>query len=218
MHLRRRALGAKLQIIIMKKDIFVSVIAGIMSALIWSGIFIRLGIPEKYGIGNGIWALVIIVPIGYVFGLYLGKWLSAWKQLFSSFAKYVMIGLLNAGVDFGVFNLLMFATSIEKGQSIVFFKVASFIVAFTNSYFWNKYWAFNAGGTSGGGVEFTKFATVTVIGAALNVGITSGIINFVPPIGAISQLAWNNIAAAIAAVIVLIWNFTGYRVIVFKQT
>jgi putative flippase GtrA len=201
----------------MKKDVFVSAIVGMITAIIWTGIFVRLGIPEKYGVGNGIWVLVIIIPIVFVFGLYLGKWLSSWKMFFNSFAKYVMIGFLNAGVDFGVFNLLMFATSIEKGQSIVFFKVASFIVAFINSYFWNKRWAFNAGNTGGGGAEFVKFATVTVIGAVLNVGITSGIVNFVPPAGAISQLSWNNLAAAVAAVIVLIWNFAGYKLVVFKS-
>jgi putative flippase GtrA len=201
----------------MKKDVSVSAIAGVITALLWAAIFIRLGIPEKYGIGNGIWALVVIVPVGYVFGLYLGQWLSAWKQFFGSFAKYVMIGFMNAGIDFCIFNLLMYITAIEKGQSITIFKIVAFIIAFTNSYFWNKHWAFSASNTSGGGVEFAKFATVTVIGAVLNVGITSGIVNFVPPAGAISQLSWNNIAAAIAAVIVLIWNFAGYRVIVFRK-
>lgn len=201
-----------------KKDIFISAIAGIITALVWAGVFIRLGIPEKYAIGNGIWALVVIIPIGYVFGLYLGKWLSAWKAFFSNFAKYVMIGFMNAGIDFAVFNLLMYITLIEKGQSITIFKVASFIVAFINSYFWNKFWAFKSGETGSGGTEFIKFAAVTIIGAVLNVGLTSGIANFVNPIGGMTQLAWNNMAAVMAAVVVLIWNFAGYKIFVFRKS
>ena len=52
----------------------------------------------------------------------------------------------------------MHATGIDKGPSVSSFKTVSFFVAVTNSYFWNKYWGFEAAGTkTDKGKEFVKF-------------------------------------------------------------
>lgn len=194
-------------------------LVGVLTALVWAGVFMRLGTFEQFGLGRAVWGLVVVVPLVYVFGLYLGAWLSRRWKFFESFAKYVMIGFFNAGVDFGVFNLLMFITGNEKpGLGLTLFKTVSFIIAVTNSYFWNKHWAFKAGGsTEGAGKEFAKFMVVNIIGALFNVGITSGITIIVAPQFGLSQIAWNNIAAVIASAFVLIWNFIGFRLIVFKK-
>ena len=202
-----------------KKDIFIAILIGIFTALIWVPVFLRLGTFRNFlGLNETVvWGLVAVVPLIYLFGLCLGDWLSRRWPVFKQFAKYVMVGFLNAGVDFAVFNLLMFLTQIEKGPYISLFKTASFVIAVTNSYLWNKYWAFEAGASSENrGVEFAKFMAVNIIGAFLNVGITSGIIFAIPPQLGFSQLAWNNMAAVMATAIVLIWNFTGFRLIEFK--
>ncbi len=203
-----------------RKDIFITILVGIFTALVWISVFLRLGTFENIlGFREAAWGLIFIVPIVYVFGLYLGEWLSRWWAFFKSFAKYVMVGFLNSGVDFAVFNLLMHATGIDKGPSVSSFKTVSFFVAVTNSYFWNKYWAFEAAGTkTDKGKEFVKFFVVNVIGAFLNVGITSGVIFAISPQFGFSQVAWNNIAAVIATAIALIWNFIGFRLIVFKKS
>lgn len=209
----------------LKKDIFITILVGIFTALVWVSVFLRLGTFENIhigefsiGLGNKIWGLVVIVPIVYVFGLYLGKWLSRRWAFFKTFARYVMVGFLNSGVDFAVFNLLMHITGIVRGPTVSSFKTVSFIVAVTNSYFWNKYWAFEAGSTkTDKGQEFVKFFAVNIVGALLNVGITTAIIFTVPPQLGFSQVVWNNIAAVIATAIALIWNFIGFRLIVFKK-
>ncbi len=201
-----------------KKDIALTIIIGILTGIIWAGVFIRLGTFDKLGLSWAAWGLVLVVPIVYLFGLYLGAWLSRRLAFFASFAKYVMVGFLNAGIDFGIFNLLMFLTKIENGPLISSFKTVSFVFAFTNSYFWNKYWAFEAGSsTVKKSTEFIKFVIVNIVGAFINVGVASFIIFFVTPRLGFSQLAWNNIAAVIAAAITLIWNFLGFRLIVFKK-
>jgi putative flippase GtrA len=200
----------------MKKDIWIISLAGFFTGLLWSGIFIRLGTLARFHLGNKIWGLVIVVPVIFVFGLYLGKWLSGWKPFFGRFAKFVAIGFFNAGVDFGVFNLLIYLTGIEKGLTLTLFKSVSFIASFTNSYFWNKYWTFNAGKTSDGKGEFVKYAVVTLIGAAINIGISTLIINLIKPAFGFSQLGWDNMAVVFATIGNLIWNFIGYQLIVFK--
>ena len=202
-----------------KKDIFITILVGIFTALVWISVFLRLGTFENIlGFKEAAWGLIVIVPVVYVLGLYLGEWLSRKWAIFSSFAKYVMVGFFNTGVDFAIFNLLMHVTGINKGPAVSSFKTVSFIVAVTNSYFWNKFWAFKAGSTSTDkGKEFVKFVVVNVIGAFLNVGITSGIIFAIPPQLGFGQVVWNNIAAVVATAIALIWNFIGFRLIVFKK-
>ncbi len=202
-----------------KKDIALTILIGIFTALVWAGVFIRLGTFDRLGLGWAVWGLVLVVPIVYIFGLYLGDWLSRRLVFFASFAKYVMVGFLNAGIDFAVFNLLMFMTKIENGPLVSSFKTVSFVIAFTNSYFWNKYWAFEASSsTVKKSTEFIKFVIVNIVGAFINVGFASFIIFFVTPRFGFSQLAWNNIAAVIAAAVTLIWNFIGFRLIVFRST
>ena len=203
-------------IMFQKKDITVTAIVGVFTALIWTGVFIRLGTFNRFNLGNAIWGLVVVAPIIFVFGLYLGQWLSRWKSFFSSFARFVIIGFLNAGVDFGVFNLLIFLTGIEIGWGIALFKTASFLAAFTSSYFWNKYWTFGAGKTANRGAEFIKYTAVTLVGALINIGASFTIINFVTPAFGFSQLGWDNIAVVMATIGNLLWNFIMYNWVVFK--
>lgn len=205
--------------VVPKKDIFITTLVGIFTALVWISVFLRLGTFEIFfGFKEATWGLIAVVPVVYILGLYLGEWLSRKWSIFKSFAKYVMVGFLNTGVDFAVFNLLMHITGIDKGPSVSSFKTVSFIVAVTNSYFWNKHWAFEASAAkTDKGKEFVKFFVVNVVGVLLNVSITSAIVLTTPPQFGFSQVVWNNIAAVIATALALIWNFIGFRLIVFKR-
>lgn len=201
-----------------KRDILISILIGIFTGAIWAGVLVRLHALERFHIGFAVWGLVVVAPIAFVFGLYLGQWLSRWKHFFVSFARFAIVGFFNTGIDFGVFNLLMFVTKVEKGIAVSSFKTVSFIAAVINSYFWNKYWVFEASSSKEGlGREFFKFIVVNVIGLVINVSITSVLVIGVAPKLGFSQLAWNNIAAVVGTVFGLIWNFIGFRLIVFKK-
>ena len=65
--------------------------------------------------------------------------------------------------------------------------------------------------------NFITFGIVTLIGLAINSGIVYAITTFVPPTFVDSQKLWANLAKVLATGISLIWNFTGYRLIVFKK-
>ncbi len=200
-----------------KRDIVIAIIVGIITGAIWAGVFLRLGVLDFLNIGAAVWGLAVLTPIGFVFGLYLGKWLSVRWRIFTSFSRFVMVGFMNAGIDFGIFNLLMFWTNIEEGAAISTFKGISFIAAVINSYFLNKYWVFEASGSGTKAKEFLTFLVVTVVGLLINVGVTSGIVFTVDPQFGFSQLSWNNIAAVFGSLFGLVWNFIGYRLIVFKK-
>jgi putative flippase GtrA len=128
-----------------------------------------------------------------------------------------MIGFLNSGIDFAIFNALIAVTHTETGLAITIFKSISFIVALINSYLWNKYWVFRTNHATKQNQEFLTYIIVTVIGFVLNVGIVTLLINAIaPPLG-LSQLAWDNGAAGIATIANLLSNYLGYHFIVFKS-
>jgi putative flippase GtrA len=138
------------------------------------------------------------------------------KKIVVQFSKFVVVGFINTAIDFGVLNLLMFATGIREGAILFVLNAISFSVATTNSYLWNKYWTFRDK-DSAKVVEIGQFLVVSIIGALINSGIVFAISTFVDPMFGLSQAVWVNAAKVVATGISLIWNFLGYKFIVFKR-
>lgn len=163
----------------------------------------------------------IIIAIAFtilaIFGVYVGYLLSKIAGFFFQLAKFGAVGAANFAVDFGVLNLLIFITGIASGWYFTVFKSVSFIVAVINSFYWNKKWTFKKKGGEGTGKDFLQFLFVSVIGLALNAGTASFIVNVIGPMGMIGDKTWANIATAVASLVVLTWNFLGYKFIVFKK-
>lgn len=140
-------------------------------------------------------------------------------NLLKQFLKFAAVGALNTGIDFAVLNLLMFSTGIYGGQWLIFFNSISFAAAVVNSYFWNKHWTFKkeGNGTEKAAGEFFQFLLISIVGLLLNSGIVYGIATFVHPLFGLSSALWANFAKVLATGIALIWNFIGYKFIVFKK-
>ena len=58
--------------------------------------------------------------------------------------KFAAVGSLNTFLDLGIVNLLILLTSVAAGWTFSLFKAAGFLLAATNSYFWNKFWTFQS--------------------------------------------------------------------------
>lgn len=142
------------------------------------------------------------------------------SKLVSQFSKFVVIGFMNTAIDFGVLNLLMWQTGIYRGKWIILLNAIAFAVAVINSYLWNKYWTFRAKEADEPGEiakEFSQFIMVTLIGLAINTSIVFGVTTFITPFFGLSLELWANLAKAAATGFSLIWNFIGYKFIVFKK-
>lgn len=149
------------------------------------------------------------------FALFILKQLGRVWPVFEQFGKFAAVGTLNTLLDLGALNALIFITGLARGAPFVGFKAVSFLVASTNSYFWNKFWTFESKAPIALG-EYTRFLLFTLVGTFLNVGVASLIVNVLGAPAGVGEKLWANAGALIAVFTSFLWNFLAYRKIVFK--
>lgn len=195
-----------------RSDIIAGVAAGILIAVLSNAVLANLALH----LGVFRWMLVAILPILIVLGLYIASFLSRYWATLWQLAKFLVTGALNTFVDLGILNFLGFVTGIFTGWHYSAFKAISFVGSVINSFFWNKFWVFEKKDVSSAGKEFPKFILVSTVGIVLNTGIASLLVIIIGPPAGISGTLWGNIAAIIAGLTVFVWNFLGYKLIVFR--
>ena len=65
--------------------------------------------------------------------------------------------------------------------------------------------------------EYFVFIFITAVGLAINATLLVLFTRFVPPQFGLNQELWTNIAKALATGVSLMWNFAGYKFILFKK-
>ena len=152
----------------------------------------------------------------------IGIWKRIYNKIVERFPfvkqgiRYVTVGVLNTLLDFTVLNLLMWTTGIYKGKWLLLLNLIAFSATVINGYIWNKRWTFEDKSNKNAKL-FINFLLVSVSGAVVNSTVVYLIATHVDPFFGIGNELWANIAKITAAVISVIWNFTGYKFIVFKK-
>jgi putative flippase GtrA len=202
-----------------KSDILSSIILGEMVAvfLILISKNLERDVPVFDILVRSKWLIFIVVPALAMIGVYGTFYVGRKRPVVFQFGKFITIGLSNTAIDFGILNLLIFVTNIERGYLYSIFKAVSFMVAVTNSYLWNKFWTFKSHENKETRKEFIQFVAISGVGFGINVIVASFIVNVIGPVGEISPRLWANIGAFAAIVISVFWNFLGYKFIVFKN-
>ncbi|MEK7138883.1 MAG: GtrA family protein [Patescibacteria group bacterium] len=219
-----------------RKDFYFSVITGLITGLITWRIFeflnVQIGLfgrklcwSEGGSLGDvaiscwGIsWAwLVMVIPVLWILGVNLGYFLGRWLNFFNQFGKFAAVGFTNAAVYFGILNILIAWSDINKGFWYSVFVAVAFIIGTTHSYFWNKYWVFSAISEGVNKEEFGKFLTVSVVAGLINVGTASGIVNFITPMFGLTADQWANIGGVAGSAVALVFSFVGFKLLVFGK-
>ena len=202
-------------------DVVLALITGEITGWFFYAMLKNMGVTIRYLD----WAAALVFPFLALFGLWVCFLLG--KKFISIFqaAKYLLIGILATLIDLGVMNILITISGIATGMYYSVSKGISFLFATFSKYFGDKFWAFEQMEKEEMKKEFAKFFLVTLVGLVINVYIASIVVNFlgyhiVTLFG--SQLGLNekmiaNIGAIVAAVAVAVWNFVGYKFIVFKK-
>lgn len=200
-----------------KKDLKFSVVTGLITGIMLWRILVFLEAPT-FGLPYHphSW-FVVIIPVLWILGVNFGYFLGQWMPFFNQFGKFVAVGFTNFFIDTGVLNLQIGLTGIESGWYYSLFKTISFIVAVTNSYFWNKFWVFEAGTSGSGRSEAFKFFAVNIVAIIFNVTIASLTVNYIDPIGGLDGKTWANVGAGVGSAFAIVLTFVGSRLLVFKK-
>ena len=195
----------------MIRDYFFAVLIGLVTAMLTLPILKNLEIDLPFNS----FLLLIIIPILWIIGIWLGAFFSRWLAFTRQFARFSVAGFLAAAIDFGILNFLMFVTGLVSGLPFTIFKSISFMIAATNSYFVNKFWTFHKSEEINY-KEYLQFLAVSAVGISINVGVATLIVNGLGPQFDIGPKGWANIGAVAGSAVGLIWNFIGFKLIVFK--
>jgi putative flippase GtrA len=136
--------------------------------------------------------------------------------LAAQFLRFAVVGALNTGIDFAILNVLSYLTNITDGARIIPLKGVAFLAANVNSYLINKRWTFKDKTDGQGAKQFSVYLSVSVIGALINIGAVFLITTYISPLFGMSDKLWLNVANLVATGLSLVWNFIGYKLIVFR--
>ena len=151
--------------------------------------------------------------------------------------KFAVVGAINTMIDVIILNALVFlgfaTTIIIFGQKFLIANIISVAAAMVNSFILNKQWTFKSADKENIYLEIIKFFAITIIGMFVihqlifnalyfNLPFISSIIvsivHFVKLNGIFpDEFVVLNFSKAIAIFGSLIWNFIGYKFIVFKK-
>ncbi|HKN99356.1 MAG TPA: GtrA family protein [Pseudonocardiaceae bacterium] len=118
--------------------------------------------------------------------------------------RFVLFGVLSAGVDFGVYQLFL-----HVGTWADVAKAISFVCGTITAYALNRRWTF---GSAGGAAPATRFALLYTVTFFVNVGVNAAGLRLLAPYGWHVPVAWV-IAQGTATVI----NFVMLRTVVFRD-
>jgi len=179
-----------------------------LSFLVTNTVSKALGISEgwKYGVITGVGFICAVIQSyswnrTWTFGAETG--VTLWNNL----KRLVMVGAL------GAISLVLVAVASTLSAPAVFYLIITIIYLISENLFW-RHFGFHMSDWDHVGHSFLIFFIVTAIGFLINSSL-SGLLSTHIHI-AHSDLD-KNIATALATGISLIWNFIGYKLIVFKK-
>lgn len=146
-------------------------------------------------------------------------WNRAWTfsegsgvSLFQNALRLIMVG----GLGFAAFAGVVIGAAYDASNIYFLMILVAFVI--TELLLWNAFQlSFGAG--QGAGTQFTSFLIISLIGLAINSTIVVIATKFITPElqDYVNVDTIKNVAKILATAFSLIWNFVGYKLVVFKR-
>lgn len=204
---------------IKKTDLLLSLVIGLLSVLMIIFVGGNLSAENSFFglIANYYKYLFVVFPLLCVSSLLLCRLLTkTFGYFFYQMGKFALVGGFNFLLDIAILNSLIFATGAVKGFPQSGFKAVSFIFGAVSSYLLNKHWTFQPKSNSDASKEILRFAAISFVGLAINVGADYVFVNIIDNFWEMKPMLWAQFSAVMAAVVAMSWNFIGYKFFVFK--
>ena len=201
------------------KDFILSLLCGFLAGIFLLAIVKNPYVTEFKGLNNlggVVWLLPLLFAFLFFLAIAIAKTLFRRVLFLMQIGKFAESGVLNTLIDIGILNLLSWWFNIFSGPWLIIMNIVAFAFATTNSYFWNKFWTFEKKESAANG-EFITFFIVSVIGIGINTSIVYFGTTFMDPLLNVSNAAWLDVVKVGATFASMIWNFAGYKFIVFKK-
>lgn len=164
-------------------------------------------------VGSRGWISLLILPELSLLGLWISEKLGKKFPFMHQVGKFVLVGIFADLIDIKAYQFLYFLIPFSS----LAIKAVSFLVATFIKYWWNKFWAFEKMEKDGMKKEAAKFFAVTLGGLLINV---VSFYYFTKILGAQFSLEislWTELSIIFAALAAAVWNFLGYKFVVFKK-
>ena len=156
-------------------------------------------------------AFLIAVSHSYFWNRYLVFGRSAALGIAASLSRFVVAGILGAVV------IVAAGFGAAKQYEYPFYLGLLAALVIGEIVFWHVFQIGRNTLMPGSRRDFSYFIAITAVGAFIQFFVTSLITSHVPPQFGLPQGLWTYLANALATAISLVWNFAGYKIIVFKN-
>lgn len=182
--------------------------------------FVVGDILKSFGIGIGFWFNIVLwlaFPLFALTCLWIASLIGRKIVFIFQGAKHLLVGAVATVFDLKFFELLIWICSFAVAIHPLIAKGISFLFSTLIKYWGNKYWAFQKHEKEEMPKEILYFFFITLIGLMLDV------ICFAVFTGCYSMDYCNapavqmKIGVIMAALVVALWNFLGYKFFVFKK-
>jgi len=193
-------------------DIIFALICG------WMLNWVAFDVLKSFGIDFGLWRWLLswVLPLAALACLWLA-YLIGRKILFVfQVAKNILVGAFATVVDLKFFEILVWLFSPSAGMLIIS-KGISFLLSTSLKYWGNKHWTFEKHEKEDLLKEISQFFIVTAVGLILDIGSFFYFVKIMGPQFSLTPHIWTEFSVIFAAIIAAVWNFLGYKFLVFKK-
>ena len=177
--------------------------------------FVAGDILREFGISIGFYYSLILwiaFPIISLFFLWTAFLIGRKVLFFYQITKFLLVGAAATVIDLKFFELLSWFS-----VNFIISKGISFIGATSLKYWGNKHWAFLQHESINMHIEIIKFFAITLIGLFIDVLSFYYFVKIIGPQFSIPVAIWVKFSVIFAALIAALWNFLGYKFLVFKK-